>query len=133
MLAKHYQLGEYILYCAGADELLFTENETNSQRLFGVAGAVAVREGCVSRVRSSSGKQAAINPAQSGTKAAARYDRTVAAGQTVTLQLRLSALVDDHPLEAPFADFDAIISQRREEADAFYRRFTATDFRRMPN
>ena len=38
LLAKHYQLGEYILYCAGADELMFTENETNFPRLFGVAG-----------------------------------------------------------------------------------------------
>ena len=37
VLAKHYQLGDYILYCAGADELMFTENETNFERLFGVA------------------------------------------------------------------------------------------------
>jgi hypothetical protein len=119
LLAKHWQLGEYILYCAGADELMFTENETNFSRLFGVAGPSpyakdAFHEHIVH------GNRAATNPALSGTKAAARYDRTVAAGQTVTLQLRLSALVDDHPLEAPFADFDAIIAQRREEADAFY-------------
>src|SRR6476620_6257875 len=37
LLAKHWQLGEHILYCAGADELIFTENESNSQRLFGAA------------------------------------------------------------------------------------------------
>ena len=35
LIAKHYELGEYILYCSGADELLFTENETNTERLFG--------------------------------------------------------------------------------------------------
>src|SRR4029079_13397789 len=66
------------------------------------------------------GKKASVNPIQSGTKAAARYERMVAPGRTVKLQLRLSALVGDHPLEAPFADFDAMIEQRRDEADAFY-------------
>jgi hypothetical protein len=119
MVAKHYQLGDYILYCAGVDELLFTENETNSQRLFGVAApSPYVKDAFHEYVVS--GKKASVNPTQSGTKAAARYDRMVAAGQTITFQLRLSALVGDHPLEAPFADFDAMIAQRRNEADAFY-------------
>jgi hypothetical protein len=119
LLAKHWQLGEYILYCAGADELLFSENETNSRRLFEVGSPTpyvkdAFHE-CVVN-----GNRGTVNPAPTGTKAAARYDRTLAAGQTVTLELRLSALVDEHPLEAPFADFDALFTQRREEADEFY-------------
>jgi hypothetical protein len=119
LLAKHYQLDEYILYCAGADELMFTENETNLSRLFGAAGPSPYAKDAFHEYVVGS-KKASVNPTQSGTKAAARYDKTVAAGQTVTLQLRLSALVGDHPLEAPFADFDAIIAQRRQEADAFY-------------
>jgi hypothetical protein len=119
VLAKHYSLGDYILYCADSDGLLFTENETNSQRLFKSAAPTpwmkdAFHEFIVN------GKHDAVNPAQSGTKAAAHYERTVEPGQTVTMQLRLSALVGDHPLEAPFADFDAIIDQRRDEADEFY-------------
>ncbi len=119
MLAKHYQLGEYILYCADPDELLFTDNETNPQRLFGVApSSPYVKDAFHEYIVG--GQKASVNPAQSGTKAAARYDRTVPAGETVTLQLRLSALVGDHPLEAPFADFDANIAQRRDETDAFY-------------
>lgn len=119
MLAKHWQLGGYILYCAGADELLFTENESNTQRLFGTAPTSPfVKDAFHSYVVT--GNRSGVNPALTGTKAAARYDRTVAAGETVTLQLRLSALVGDHPLDAPFADFDAIIAQRREEADEFY-------------
>src|SRR5262249_46038397 len=66
------------------------------------------------------GKREAVNPARTGTKAAARYSRTIEAGQTITLNLRLAALIDDHPLESPFADFDARIAQRQEEADEFY-------------
>jgi hypothetical protein len=119
LLAKHYQLGEYILYCADADELLFTENETNSQRLFGAAApSPYVKDAFHEYIVG--GKKASVSPTQSGTKAAVRYDRTVAAGQTVTLQLRLSAIIGDHPLEVPFADFDANIALRREETDEFY-------------
>ena len=47
MVAKHYALEEYILYAAEADELLFTENETNFQRVFDAPGTTAVCEGCV--------------------------------------------------------------------------------------
>ncbi len=119
MLARHYQLGEYILYCNQADELLFTENETNFPKLFNVAGpSPYVKDGFHEYLVGN--KLAAVNPDQTGTKAAARYDRTVAAGETLTLQLRLAALIGEHPLETPFADFDAHIAERREEADEFY-------------
>jgi hypothetical protein len=33
LVAKHWELGEYTMYCSGADALLFTENETNNERL----------------------------------------------------------------------------------------------------
>ena len=119
MLAKHYQLGEYILYSDAPDELMFTENETNFPRLFEVsASSPYVKDAFHEYIVV--GKRAAINPDQAGTKAAARYDRITPPGETITLQLRLSALAGDHPLEAPFADFDTHISERREEADEFY-------------
>lgn len=119
LVAKHWQLGEYILYCAEADELLFTENESNCERLFNAPSPTPyVKDAFHGYIVN--GKSDAINPAGTGTKSAARYDRAIAAGQTLTLQLRLSALVGDHPLEAPFADFDTMLAQRREEADEFY-------------
>ncbi len=119
LVARHWQLGEYILYCAGADEMLFTENETNFPRLFGVAAPTPyVKDAFHEYVVN--GNRAAVNAAETGTKAAARYDRTVAAGQAITFELRLSALIGDHPLEAPFADFDVLLAQRREETDEFY-------------
>ena len=55
-----------------------------------------------------------------GTKAAARYTRTVGAGETITIELRLSSVRDGHLLEAPFAGADAVFEQRKEEADEFY-------------
>jgi hypothetical protein len=118
-IARHWDLGEYVLYCADADELLFTENETNTERLFGVPSpSPYVKDAfheCVVH-----GRHEAVNPAATGTKAAARYVRTIDAGKTITLELRLAAAADEHLLEDPFADFDASLTKCREEADEFY-------------
>src|SRR4029078_2840404 len=67
LLPRHYALGDHILYCADTDGLLFTENETNSPRLFQSAAPTpwvkdAFHEFIVD------GKREAVNPAQSGTK-----------------------------------------------------------------
>src|SRR5499433_259902 len=119
LVAKHWELGEYRLYCAGADELLFTENETNSKRLFGVASATRyVKDAFHAYVVE--GKHEAINPGTSGTKAAARYRRNLDAGASINLDLRLASVRVLHSTEAPFADFDAVLKQRKQEADEFY-------------
>jgi hypothetical protein len=95
--------------------LLFTENETNKQRLWGVANeSPYVKDGINDHVVQ--GRAEAVNPAQTGTKAAAHYRLTLAAGETITLRLRLSA--QRHAL--PLADFDAQFAARQREADEFY-------------
>ena len=66
------------------------------------------------------GNRNAVNPAQTGTKAACHYQLSVRPGQTTSLQLRLAALVNNHPHEDPLADFDANISLRQQEAEEFY-------------
>ena len=120
LVAKHWELGEYILHCSGADELLFTENETNTERLFGVPSPTPyVKDAFHAYVVN--GKREAVNPAATGTKAAVRYRRTIGAGETINLDLRLASALTEHRLEAPFADFEASLRQRREEADEFYR------------
>ncbi len=107
LVAKHWDLGTYILYCAGADELLFTENETNSERLFGVASRTPyVKDAFHSYLIG--GKHEAVNPAASGTKAAARFLRTINPGETLTVDLRLSSSPDGGTLKAPFAKFDSL-------------------------
>ena len=119
LVAQHWELGEYVLYCESSDEFLFTENETNSQRVFGVPSkSPYVKDAFHEYVVN--GKREAVNPAPIGTKAAARYVRTVGAGQTVTLQLRLAAAIDEHLLDDPFADFDAQLLKCKKEADEFY-------------
>jgi len=119
ILAKHWQLGEFLLYCSESDDLLFTENETNNQRLFGIPShSPYVKDAFHSYVVG--GQRDAVNPARTGTKAAVHYLQDVKPGETATLRLRLSALVDNHPFEDPLADFDANFQQRLEEADEFY-------------
>ena len=106
------------LYCAGAPPLLFTHNETNSQRLFGVDNESAyVKDGINDYIVH--GVQNALNPARTGTKAAAHYHLTLAPGASATLRLRFT----DTELGAAAgigADFDATLAQRRREADEFY-------------
>ena len=87
--AQHPLLGEFILSCEGDVPLLFTENETNHERLFGQKNeSPHVKDGindCVVQ-----GKQAAVNPEKKGTKVAAHYQVNVGAGQTKVIRLRLS-------------------------------------------
>ncbi|MEP7274832.1 MAG: glucosidase, partial [Betaproteobacteria bacterium] len=104
-----------------ADDVLFTENETNTARLFGAANASpfvkdAIHEYLVH------GRRDAVNPAQLGTKAALHYMRDVPGGGEVVIRLRLT---QHGKVSAAFdAAFDATFKSRIEEADAFYRRVT---------
>jgi hypothetical protein len=119
ILAKHWQLGDYILYCCDADELLFTENETNSDRLFRTPSRTPyVKDAFHSYLIA--GNREAVNPGALGTKAGALYQRDIGPGETVVLRLRLAAMGANHPGAPSFADFDAIFSRRLAEADEFY-------------
>jgi len=112
----HKLLGKYKLYCEDADELLFCENETNSERLYGLPNAsLYCKDGVNNYIVS--GDRKYVNPNQIGSKAAARYSRTVEAGGSVTIRRRFSAQTH---LAQPFADFDTYFNQRKDEADAFY-------------
>ena len=116
MIAEHDRLGIFRLYCDGGPELLFCDNETNSRRLFGDDQAQPFfKDGINDYVVG--GDRYAINPAQEGTKAAARYRLMVPAGGEARFKLRLSK----DARKAPFDDFDAILEDRRQEADDFYR------------
>src|SRR5260370_1498057 len=101
--ASHPQLGERYLYCEGYARLLFTENETNNERIFGTPNASThVKDGINNYVVNR--KEEAVNPGQTGTKAAAHYQVSVDPGQTATIRLRLS----DQPPAAirnPFQNF----------------------------
>ncbi|MFN0074285.1 MAG: MGH1-like glycoside hydrolase domain-containing protein, partial [Chloroflexota bacterium] len=111
--------GEYWLACEGEPELLFTENETNTERLWGAANHGRVKDGIHGAVID--GDITAVTRTEGGTKMAAHYQLMVSPGATEVVRLRLSA--ERHP--SPFKDFHAIFAQRRAEADEFYCEFAS--------
>jgi hypothetical protein len=115
-------LDDYYLYCDGNVPLLFTENETNNARLFGGTNASPyVKDGINNYVVN--GQPDAINPAQTGTKAAPHYPLTVAGGDTQIIRLRLTRTAPAQ-ISQPFAGFDPVFQTRLQEADAFYDEIT---------
>ena len=129
--ATHPLLGDFTLWCEGEVPLLFTENETNNERLFpGQPNASPyVKDGinnCVVQ-----GQPGAVNPSKQGTKAAAHYRLNVGPRQSVTVRLRLTAQAeaaksgDSKAVASAFgAEFDQILTVRLQEADDFYRSVT---------
>jgi hypothetical protein len=117
--ASHEELGKYWLYCGGAPELMFTDNETNTQRLWGQPGAsVCVKDAFHDYLIA--GNIGAVNPDRAGTKAAAHYTLDVPSGGSQTVYLRLTAT----PVGDAFSGFDSIFEKRLDEADEFYQRIT---------
>jgi hypothetical protein len=122
--ASHPTLGEAYLYCDGEVPLLFTDNETNNERLFGTQNnSRYVKDGinnCVVNRRPD-----VVNPQQNGTKAASHYILNVAAGATCTIRLRLSDLTPGG-IRDPFKGFNDLMQSRQHEADEFYQAITPT-------
>jgi len=128
--ASHVELGEYLLHCQGDPKLLFTENETNSERLFGSPNASVYVKDAFHRYLIE-GQSGAVNPAAEGTKAAAHYVFSVGPGKSAVIRLRLTSVASEDPSNrkehGPFgATFDELIKQRLEETDEFYRSVTPT-------
>ena len=129
--ARHPLLGKFILCCEGEVPLLFTENETNNDRLFpGQPNASPyVKDGinnCVVQ-----GRRDAVNPKHEGTKVAAHYRPVVGPGQSATVRLRLTRQAADDSNGDAMAvkscfgpDFDETLAARQQEADEFYRSVT---------
>ena len=119
--ATHRVFPPHWLYSETPREVLFTENESNTARLYGVPNATPfVKDGINDFVVH--GRHEAVNPEHVGTKAALHYVIPVAAGDTTVLRLRLSDTGTlAHPLDG---EFEAIFDARRREADAFYSKVT---------
>jgi hypothetical protein len=117
----HY--GQRWLAIEGAPELLFTDNETNMERLFGQKSKTPYVKDAFHRYLVN-GERNAVNPAMTGTKAAAHFSSEIVPGQSWTIRLRLTDqnLAENHtPASDVFGpDFDATFDQRKKEADEFY-------------
>jgi hypothetical protein len=121
LMAEHHLLEPYWLYGEAPDEVLFTENESNFERLFGVPNASPfVKDAFHSYIVH--GQRDAVNSERIGTKVAACYVRALAPAERVVIRLRLCTAAD---LDLPTAgEFDAMLELRRVEADAFFARVT---------
>jgi len=120
----HPLLGQYILSCEGNVPLLFTENETNHERLFPGQKNESphVKDGindCVVQ-----GNQGAVDPDKKGTKVAAHYQMNVASGQSTVIRLRLSSSSPGQKGKALGQQFDEVFARRLREADEFYKSVT---------
>ena len=114
---EHPQLGKRWLYCEGSPELLFTENETNNERLFGAQNGIPyVKDGINDYV--THGAAGKVNADQRGTKSAAHYRLSVPAGGEITVRLRLTPA--DFGKKDPLTNFDKTFALRKGEADEFY-------------
>ena len=124
--ALERDLGERHLYCDGHPSLLFTENETNTQRLAGVQNRTPFVKDAINNYVVH-GQRGAVNPQQTGTKVAAHYRLTVPARGSQVVRLRLSPVAPEvlgkrygKGTGAFGKHFDAMFESRREEADEFY-------------
>ena len=116
---SHHDLGQRHLFAEGASELLFTENDTNSARLFRSANASAyVKDGINTFVVD--GEAQAVNPDKRGTKAAALYEVTVGAGESRVLRLRLTDRAPAKDIGAAFRSFESGMTAAKRDADEFY-------------
>ena len=113
--AEHPTLGEHFLYGRHAAQALYTENESNAERLWGVANQSPHVKDAFHRYVIG-GEQDAVNPDRTGTKFAAWHVVSVEPGQTSTIGLTLSRM----PLVAPFGKREVIFAEREAEATVFY-------------
>ncbi len=132
VVGSHVGFGKHVFVADGAPQWLFTENETNTQKLFGTDNWTKFSKDAFHDYVIG-GKTAAVNPKRTGTKVAAYYQFEIPAGQEVVVKARLSAVAvgDDRggskgmPRSASAAtglgkDFDQIFADRIREADEFY-------------
>jgi hypothetical protein len=114
IVVEHAKLKGYHCHLDGDPDLLFCDNDTNVRRLYGTETSGHFKDAFHEHLVA--GNHHAVNPQQNGTKAAAHYVYTVPAQGEVVVKVRLAKGQNAQP----FADFDTLMQQRREEADAFY-------------
>jgi hypothetical protein len=117
IVAENIDIGEYILTCDRDVPFLFTDNETNTERLFGVNNTSRyVKDGINAAIVN--GDMSAINPKNEGSKVAAHYHLDIDGNASQKIRLRLAASPEGGDAFGP--SFTALVEARKTEADAFY-------------
>ena len=125
--ATHPDLGDFALHCKGADELVFTDNETNTEVLFQQSNQSPYTKCGINRYLVH-GETAAINPSQQGTKASAIYNLSIGANASYTIQLRLTKSTPETQNDSAYHDFDQILDRRKQDCDDYYARVMPAGF-----
>jgi hypothetical protein len=119
--ASHEELGDWLLYAEPGTPLLFCDNETNSERLFGTPNAHPYPKDAINDFVVG-GRADAVNPDHAGTKVAAHHLIELGAGQSTSIRIRLTRSdTAGDPDERLGSGFDRALNARRVEADEFYR------------
>ncbi|BCA53052.1 glucosidase [Nitrospira sp. KM1] len=122
--ASHPELGNRYLWCEGEVPLLFTENETNMERIFNQPNRSSyVKDGinqCIVH-----GQDGSVNPLRTGTKASAHYQMKIPGGGSKVIRMRLCTASPSDTVGStkgePFGKrFDTVVNDRLREADEFY-------------
>ena len=125
--ATHPDLGDFALHCKGADELVFTDNETNTEVLFQQSNQSPYTKCGINRYLVH-GETAAINPSQQGTKASAIYNLSIGANASYTIQLRLTKSTPEIQNDSAYQGFDQILDRRKQDCDDYYARVMPAGF-----
>ena len=122
--ATHPGLGDFALHCKDADELVFTDNETNTEIIYDKPNQSPYTKCGINRYIVH-GEIAAVNPSQRGTKASAVHHLSIGAHASSTIQLRLTKSTpesnnDSAYHDSAFHDFDQILDRRKQDCDDYY-------------
>ena len=115
LFVQHDILGKRIFYAENPDQVLFCENESNSEKLYSIPCKKDsyYKDGINNFIVNGADT---VNPGQSGTKAAFHFNENIEAGESKTIRIRFSP----EEMDKPFDDFEKIFSIRISEADDFY-------------
>ncbi|MBV9672163.1 MAG: glucosidase [Verrucomicrobia bacterium] len=121
--ATHDSLGKMGLFCEHPREMLFVDNETNYERLYGGKNPSPYRKDGINDYVLTGAPT--VSPIKRGTKSAAHYQLTLEPKEIRVIKLRLTA---DLALNSAFGgDFDKGFSDQIINADEFYRGINAPE------
>ena len=121
---KHKRLGNYYFYFQAATDSLFTENETNLNKVNGTGDAAAFTKDAFHDAIISGTNKTKLRTKKEGTKFSPVYELNIKAGETKTIYCRLTNMADDKPFTK---GFEKIFDVRKQEADDFYNAILPTD------
>lgn len=119
--ASHPNLGDFVLHCQGADELVFTDNETNTEIIYDKPNQSPYTKCGINRYIVH-GEIAAVNPSQQGTKASAVHHLSIGANASSTIKLRLTKSTLETQDNSAYSDFDQIFHCKKQDCDDYYAR-----------